>query len=70
LLLHLAEVTMDSPELTKAKREFLEQVKVYCLNPTEEKCNEVVALGRVVEELRALEPLPTLEWILPKSVSQ
>jgi hypothetical protein len=61
---------MDSPELTRAKRDFLEQVKAYCLNPTTEKCDEVVALGRIVEALRAREPLPPLEWILPKSVSQ
>jgi len=61
---------MDSPELTAAKQRFLEQVKSYCLDPTPEKCDEVLAIGRTVEALRAKEPLPPLEWIMPKSVSQ
>jgi len=60
---------MDSTGLIVAKRKFLEQVKSYCLDPTQEKCDDVVVLGRMVEELRAREPLPPLEWILPKNVS-
>ena len=60
---------MDSSQLTAAKRKFIEQVKRYCLNPTPEVCEDVIALGREVEELRTRETLPPLEWILPESVS-
>ena len=44
---------MDSEQLSDAKRRFLEQVKRYCTNPSSESGEEVLALGRVVDFLRA-----------------